>query len=82
MGLSGQPVGPNLSSKEAAAVRALVTMGTLKSDAVAMDRLPNLGLRCYGSGYEEVDIEEAVKRGIIVSYSPAGRPKDGVLAYL
>src|ERR1700722_5643902 len=72
MGPSGQPVGANLSSKEAAAVWALVTTGALKTDAAAMDRLPNLGLICcYGSGYEGVDINEAVKRGIIVTYSPA-----------
>jgi hydroxypyruvate reductase len=72
MGPSGQPVGANLSSKEAAAVRVLVTMGSLKADIAVMDRLPNLGLICsYGSGYEGVDIKEAVKRGIIVTYSPA-----------
>ncbi len=69
---SGQLVGANLSSEEAASVRALVTMGALKIDAATMDRLPNLGLICcYGSGYEGVDIEQAVKRGIIVTYSPA-----------
>jgi glyoxylate reductase len=72
MGPCGQPVGANLSSKEAAAVQALVTVGTMKIDGVAMDRLPNLGLICcYGSGYEGVDIKEAVKRGIIVTFSPA-----------
>jgi hydroxypyruvate reductase len=72
IGPSGQPVGADLSSEEAAAVRVLVTMGTLKTDAEAMDRLPNLGLICsYGTGYEGVDIKEAVKRGIIVTYSPA-----------
>ena len=72
MGPSGQPVGANFSSKEAASVRVLVTMGSLKADAAVMDRLPNLGLICsYGSGYEGVDIKEAVKRGIIVTYSPA-----------
>ncbi len=72
MGPTGQPLGANLSPEEAASVRAVVAMGTLKIDGVAMDRLPNLGLICcYGSGYEGVDIKEAVKRGIIVTYSPA-----------
>ncbi|HTJ89625.1 MAG TPA: NAD(P)-dependent oxidoreductase [Acidocella sp.] len=72
MGPSGQPVGANLSANEAAAVRVLVTMGAMKIDGVAMDGLPNLGLICcYGSGYEGVDLQEAVKRGIMVTYSPA-----------
>ena len=72
MGPSDQAVGANLSSKEAASVRALVTAGAMKIDGVAMERLPNLGLICcYGSGYEGVDIKEAVKRGISVTYSPA-----------
>src|ERR1700733_3115948 len=71
MGPSGQPVGASLSSEEAASVRAVVTMGAMKIDRAAMDRLPNLGLICcYGSGYEGVDLKEAVKRGIMVTYSP------------
>jgi hydroxypyruvate reductase len=72
MGPTGQPVGANLSAEEAASVRALVSMGAMKIDGAAMNRLPNLGLICcYGSGYEGVDLTEAVKRGIIVTYSPA-----------
>ena len=72
IGPSGQPVGVDLCSKEAATVRVLVTMGAMKIDGAAMDGLPNLGLICcYGSGYEGVDLKETVKRGIIVTYSPA-----------
>ncbi|WP_211103968.1 2-hydroxyacid dehydrogenase [Skermanella pratensis] len=53
-------------------MRVLVTMGTLKTDAAVMDRLPSLGLICcYGTGYEGVDLEEAFKRGIMVTHSPA-----------
>ena len=71
MGPSGQPVGATLSTEEAASVGALVSMGAMKIDGVSMDRLPNLGLICcYGSGYEGVDLQEAVKRGIMVTYSP------------
>src|ERR1700751_2898831 len=72
MGPSGQPVAANLSAKEAAAVRVLVTMAAMKIDGAAMDGLPNLGLICcYGSGYEGVDLKQAVKRGIMGTYSPA-----------
>jgi hydroxypyruvate reductase len=66
------PVGATLGAAEAATVRVLITMGTLSTDAAAMDRLPNLGLICcYGSGYEGVDIDAARKRGIMVTHSPA-----------
>ncbi|HEX6566950.1 MAG TPA: 2-hydroxyacid dehydrogenase [Chthoniobacterales bacterium] len=68
----GLPVGATLSADEAAAVRVLITMGTLTTDAAGMDRLPNLGLICcYGTGYEGVDVEAARKRGIMVTHSPA-----------
>lgn len=71
-GEAGAPLGADLSSLDAAAIRALVTFGTLQTDAALMDRLPNLGLICcYGSGYEGIDIDEAAKRGITVTYSPA-----------
>jgi hydroxypyruvate reductase len=72
MGPFGQPVAASLSSDEAASVRALISMGTLKIDGATMDRLPNLGLICcYGSGYEGVDLEAAIQRGISVTHSPA-----------
>jgi glyoxylate reductase len=65
-------LGADLAAKDAAAIRALVTVGTLQTDAAVMDRLPNLGLICcYGSGYEGIDIDAALKRGITVTYSPA-----------
>jgi hydroxypyruvate reductase len=66
------PVGASLSVAEAREVRVLLTMGTLKTDAGVMDRLPNLGLICcYGTGYEGVDLDAASKRGIMVTHSPA-----------
>ncbi|QQP91241.1 2-hydroxyacid dehydrogenase [Skermanella sp. TT6] len=66
------PTGAALSPGDAAAVRVLVTMGTLRTDAEVMARLPSLGLICcYGTGYEGVDLEEARKRGIMVTHSPA-----------
>ena len=72
IGPFGLPVGATLSPDEAARVRVLITMGTLTTDAAAMDRLPNLGLICcYGTGYEGVDIDAARKRDIMVTHSPA-----------
>jgi hydroxypyruvate reductase len=66
------PADASLAPNEAAKVRVLVTMGTLKSDAALMDRLPNLGLICcYGTGYEGVDLHAARTRGIMVTHSPA-----------
>jgi hydroxypyruvate reductase len=71
-GSAGGSLAADLSAEDAASIRALVTFGTLKTDAVLMDRLPNLDLICcFGSGYEGIDIDEAVKRGITVTYSPA-----------
>jgi glyoxylate reductase len=66
------PVGASLAVAEAREVRVLLTMGTLKTDAGVMDRLPNLGLICcYGTGYDGVDLDAARKRGIMVTHSPA-----------
>jgi hydroxypyruvate reductase len=71
-GTPGAPLGADLSAGDAAAIRALVTFGNLQTDAALMQRLPNLGLICcFGSGYEGVDIAEAVRRGITVTHSPA-----------
>jgi hydroxypyruvate reductase len=68
----GPPADAALAAHEAAKIRVLVTMGTLKSDAALMDRLPNLGLICcYGTGYEGVDLHAAQARGIMVTHSPA-----------
>lgn len=66
------PVENHLSPDQAAAIRVLVTIGTLKTGAPLMDRLPNLALICcFGSGYEGVDVAEARRRGIMVTHSPA-----------
>lgn len=66
------PVGASLSEAEARGIRVLVTMGTLKTSAEVMDRLPGLGLICcYGTGYEGVDLDAAAERHIMVTHSPA-----------
>jgi lactate dehydrogenase-like 2-hydroxyacid dehydrogenase len=52
----------------AADVRALLTVGGLRTDAALMDALPALGLiACYGTGFEGVDRAAAAARGIVVT---------------
>lgn len=51
--------------------RALLTMGTMKTDRALLDALPKLGLVCYfGTGYEGVGLAEAAARGLAVTHSP------------
>ena len=53
---------------EAREARALLTMGTLKTDAALIDALPAIELICcYGTGFEGVDRVHAAKRGIVVA---------------
>jgi lactate dehydrogenase-like 2-hydroxyacid dehydrogenase len=48
--------------------RALLTIGSLKTDAALIDALPKLGLiSCYGTGFEGVDRARARERGILLS---------------
>lgn len=48
--------------------RALITLGSLRTDATLMDALPELGLICcYGTGFEGVDRQAAAARGITVT---------------
>ncbi|MCR0983016.1 2-hydroxyacid dehydrogenase [Roseomonas populi] len=50
------------------AARALVTLGTLRTDAALVAALPNLGLiHLYGTGFEGVDMAAAAARGIAVT---------------
>lgn len=50
--------------------RALITLGSLRTDAELMDALPELGLiSCYGTGFEGVDRSEAKRRGIQLTHA-------------
>jgi lactate dehydrogenase-like 2-hydroxyacid dehydrogenase len=50
---------------EAREARALLTMGSLKTDAAMIEALPALELICcYGTGFEGVDRAHAAERGI------------------
>lgn len=50
--------------------RALITLGSLKTDAALIAALPELGLiSCYGTGFEGVDRTAALARGIIVTHA-------------
>jgi glyoxylate reductase len=66
------PIIAHLDPATASEVRALVTVGIMETSAALMDFFPNLALiSCLGSGYEGVDIEAAMRRGIVVTHSPA-----------
>jgi lactate dehydrogenase-like 2-hydroxyacid dehydrogenase len=50
--------------------RALITLGSLVTDAALMHALPKLGLiACYGTGFEGVDRAAARARGIVVTHA-------------
>ena len=58
---------PDALPPEARDARALLTMGSLKTDAALIDALPALELIiCYGTGFEGVDVAHARGRGIAV----------------
>lgn len=67
----GHPPGTALAPAEAARVAALVTLGSLRSDAAVFDAYPALRIvACYGTGHEGVDLAAARARGITVTYNP------------
>lgn len=48
--------------------RALITLGSFRTDAALLAALPQLGLvACYGTGFEGVDRAAAASRGIVVA---------------
>lgn len=54
----------------ASKARALITLGSLRTDVAMMDALPDLGLiSCYGTGFEGVDRAEAKRRGIQLTHA-------------
>ncbi|MGH3355866.1 MAG: 2-hydroxyacid dehydrogenase [Nocardioidaceae bacterium] len=54
-----------------AEVLGIATMGHRPVDADLMDRLPRLQVvACFGVGYETVDVEEATRRGVVVTNTP------------
>lgn len=64
------PVTPEAVPEAARGARALITIGGHRTDKALMDALPELGLiACYGTGYEGVDLEEAERRGILVTHA-------------
>lgn len=55
---------------EARAARAVITLGSLKTDAAMIDCFPDVGLlACYGTGFEGVDRAHAAARGIRVTHA-------------
>lgn len=54
----------------ASRARALITLGSLRTDVALMEALPDLGLiSCYGTGFEGVDRAEATRRGIQLTHA-------------
>jgi lactate dehydrogenase-like 2-hydroxyacid dehydrogenase len=50
--------------------RALITLGSFRTDAAMIDALPELRLICcYGTGFEGVDRDAAAARGIVVTHA-------------
>jgi len=65
-----QPSDPSGIPPDARDARALITIGSVKTDAALIDALPKLGLiACYGTGYEGVDLAAARARGIAVTHA-------------
>lgn len=61
---------PEAIPPEAREVRALITLGGVRTDAALMDALPRLGLiACFGTGYEGVDLAAARARDIVVTHA-------------
>lgn len=60
-----------LQPGEAATARVAVTSGVWGVRAEHMDRLPGLeAIVSFGVGYDTTDVEEATRRGIVVSHTP------------
>ncbi|MFI4936299.1 MAG: 2-hydroxyacid dehydrogenase [Caulobacterales bacterium] len=59
------------------AIGALVVAGEYPLDRALAEHLPNLGLiACFTAGYDGVDIEWAIARGLKVSHSPGVNHED------
>ena len=61
----------NLDAELAKTVRAVLTVGTIGLTEEQMDALPNLEIICaQGVGYEQIDIDAAQRRSIVVTNGP------------
>lgn len=76
----------HLTETERAAIRVLITAGFKGVTGAEMDELPNLGLICcVGTGYEGIDVQAAIDRGIRVTHGAgvnAGAVADHAMALL
>lgn len=63
--------GMPLDVPAAATIRAVVTNGSTGLSDVQMAKLPALEIvSAFGAGYENVDVEAAARRGIVVTHAP------------
>lgn len=69
--LRGAEDGDALMAEVGPRIRALVTSGTSGLDAETIAALPALEfVACFGTGYENVDLEAAAARGITLTHGP------------
>jgi len=60
-----------------ATIRALVTAGEIPLDPQLLDSLPALGMiACLTAGYEGIDLADARRRGLKLSYAPGVSQED------
>ena len=58
-------------------IRALVTIGEVPLEAKLLDSLPALGLiACFTVGHEGIDVADARRRGLQMSYAPGSNHDD------
>src|SRR3984957_12617463 len=71
MDAAGKPPREVFSADQLAGVRAMITAGGTPLPGEMMDMMPSLAaIVCYGTGYDGVDLQAAVKRKITVGHSP------------
>ncbi|QMV54016.1 2-hydroxyacid dehydrogenase [Ewingella americana] len=61
----------NIAPQLAQQVHAVLTYGSIGLNADEIENMPNLEIICsQGVGYEQIDLDAAAKRGIVVTYGP------------
>ncbi|WP_075997620.1 2-hydroxyacid dehydrogenase [Salaquimonas pukyongi] len=69
--LSGIDDIPGFLNEAGERIEAIATFGAETVPQQVMDGLPNLKIiSCYGVGYDGIDTQTAVKRGIVVTHTP------------
>jgi glyoxylate reductase len=68
---AGPPLSPDVIAAGAAGCHGLLTLVRDRVDAAVLKRLPELrAIANYGVGYDNIDVAEATRRGIVVTNTP------------